>query len=208
MTPRPPCRKCDLVHERCAGHTRAGRPCRQWPMADQDVCKMHGGKAPQALAAAERRRQEAAAREALATYGGPVDVNPVEALLEEVRWTAGHVAWLRERVREVEQRALTMGVTEQTIDPEGGKTVKIKAAASVWLNLYQQERRHLVEVCGAALRAGIEERAVRLAERQGDMVARAIEAILHDLNLTPAQQNLVPKVVPRHLRALAGGQAA
>ena len=48
------------------------------------------------------------AKRAMETYGRPIDTNPVDALLDEVRWTAGHVASLRDRVRELEQeRTLT-----------------------------------------------------------------------------------------------------
>lgn len=78
-------------------------------MTKQQVCRLHGGKAPRSLAAAEKRGQDRAAREAVKTYGLPVDVSPTEALLEEVRWTAGHVQWLRAWVQELEQSRLVWG---------------------------------------------------------------------------------------------------
>jgi hypothetical protein len=57
-------------------------------------------------AAAERRVAEAAARETMAkavrTLGLPIDVDPGKALLDEIHWTAGHVAWLRDKVQELE----------------------------------------------------------------------------------------------------------
>ena len=194
---------------RCtARSSQTGRRCRKRPMKGATVCETHGGRAPQVKAAAARRLAEQAAAEAVAIYGLPVDVSPTEALLEEVRWTAGHVAWLRARVQEVEERQLTAGVAEQRIDPEGGKTVIIKTTAHIWVELYQRERRHLVDVCAAALKAGVEERQIRLAERQGDLVAAAIEAILGDLELSPAQQARVSEVVPRHLRAITAGDMA
>lgn len=200
-------------------------------MHHQRVCYRHGGKAPQNLAAAVRRGQELVAREAVATYGLPVDVSPTEALLEEVRWTAGHVRWLRDRVQELEQSQLVWGTvrteTEAGGDDRltfGGREVDdedvtglvdvgsvpaskvIEAAGpSVWLDLYDRERKHLVGVCTAALRAGVEERRVRLAESQGALVAQAIRAILADLHLSVEQSALVGEVVPRHLRALAAG---
>ena len=58
-----------------------------------------------------------------------------------------------------------------------------------------------------AIKAGVEERRVRLAESQGELVAGVIRAILSDLGLTVEQQALVGEVVPRHLRLLAGGAA-
>lgn len=138
MSDPVPCERCGHTHERCAGHIkngpRKGQPCRQWAVTGTTVCKVHGGNAPQVKAAGKRRAQQQAAAEAVATYGLPVDISPTEALLEEVHWTAGHVQWLRARVQEVEQKNLTVGVAEQTVDPKGGKTVKIKSVPNVWSN--------------------------------------------------------------------------
>jgi hypothetical protein len=39
---------------------RTGERCRQFAMENQNVCRAHGGKAPQSLAAAKRRLAEAA----------------------------------------------------------------------------------------------------------------------------------------------------
>lgn len=51
-----PCQKCGQVHPRgCVGHKRNGDPCGQPAMKGGWVCKMHGGKAPQVMAAAEAR---------------------------------------------------------------------------------------------------------------------------------------------------------
>lgn len=181
---------------------------------------MHGGATPVAVAAAKRRGQEVAAREAVVTYGLPVDVSPTEALLEEVRWTAGHVRWLRDRVQELETAALVWGTTRteiengaslllgltdgevSSVDSAPAAKIVQTAGPSIWLDLYDRERKHLVSVAAAALRAGVEERRVRLAEQQGELVAGAIRAILSDLGLSPEQEARVVEVVPRHLRAL------
>jgi hypothetical protein len=180
-----------------------------------------------------RRVQEQAAQVAAVTYGLAVDVSPTDALLEEVRWTAGHVQWLRARVQELEQGAVVWGTTRT--ETEAGGTLALTfggpdaddedrtglvdvssmpaskviqaAGPSVWLDLYDRERRHLVGVCTAAIKAGVEERRVRLAESQGELVATAIRSILTDLGLNAEQQALVSEVVPRHLRLLAGGSA-
>ncbi len=166
-------------------------------------CKLHGGKTTSHNVAA----QQEMARRAVRTYGLPLDVNPVDALLDEVRWTAGHVAWLRERVQEIEQAALVWGVTEQ-VDKDSGEfsgSDKTEAAKpNVWLVLYQQERKHLVDVCKTAIQVGIEERRVKLAEAQGQMLADVIRAILAELALTPEQQARAPEIASRHLRLVAG----
>ena len=68
------------------------------------------------------------------------------------------------------------------------------AGPSIWPDLYDRERKHLVAVATAAIRADVEERRVRLAESQGELVAQAIRAILTDLGLSPEQETLVAEV--------------
>lgn len=195
---------------RCWGRVkRTGKQCVQLAMRGQNVCRMHGGAAPQNLAKAQERLTEEKARTLVETYGRKIETTATEALLDEVQWTAGHVAWLRERVQEIEtgaepgsDNALVWGKTKEKSGGQDYGTTE-EAAPNIWLKLYQQERAHLVKVCSEAIRAGIEERRIQLAEQQGVLVAQAIRAILADLGLTAEQQARVPEVVPRHLRALA-----
>lgn len=191
----------------CGAKTRNGGTCKSAPIQGATRCRMHGGASPRAKAAAERRLAEQAAREAVVTYGLPVDISPTEALLREVRYTAGHVEWLRARVQELEEAKLTVGVTEQKIDPTGAKSTKIESVPNAWVRLYQEERRHLVAVTTAALKAGVEERRVRLEEAQGAAIVELLDTILDGLDLTPAQQEKAHDVVPRALRAIEGGAA-
>jgi hypothetical protein len=196
---------------RCWGKAKStGKQCTKWAMKGQKVCRTHGGAAPQNLAKAQERISEQKAAALVATYGLKIETTATEALLDEVQWTAGHVAWLRERVQEIEsvadgddgENALVWGVTKKkTGGQDFGTTAE--AVPSIWLRLYQQERAHLVKVCAEAIKAGIEERRIQLAEQQGALVAQAIRKILGELQLTPEQQARVPEVVPRHLRALA-----
>ncbi|WP_404291107.1 hypothetical protein [Glutamicibacter arilaitensis] len=53
-----------------------------------------------------------------------------------------------------------------------------------------------------ALRAGVEERRVRIAEQQCNLIAQAIQTILDGLKLTPAQAKLISQIVPATLREL------
>lgn len=195
-------------------HPRCGAPKRQGPGSCSQAagwgtphpgagrCKLHGGSTPSHVAAGVR----VLAEQAVKTYGLPVDISPTEALLAEVRWTAGHVAWLREQIQALEAKMLIwseakredVGAAEFT-----GVNITEAAVPHVWLDLYQRERKHLLDVCKAAIQAGIEERRVRLAESQGALLASVIRKILDDLKLTPEQNAMVPEVVPRHLRDAA-----
>lgn len=190
-------------HQRweCVSPRSRGRgTCHGSAVADTDRCRMHQGKrAADAIS-------EAKAREAVITYGLPRDISPADALLEEVRCTAGHVAWLRERVAERQQDELIWGKTEKVeiraSEFEGTNTTEA-AKTHMWLVLYMQERKHLVDVCKAAISCGIEERRVKLAEQQGQLLNGVIKRILARLDLSAAQSALLPVVVPEELRRAA-----
>jgi hypothetical protein len=171
-------------------------------------CKLHGGRTPDHM----KHARTEIARQAVATYGLPREVAPDVALLEEVHRTAGHVAWLAEVVGGLERDEVTWGLAEETdapiTDGGGGVTTKHKASVNVWVQLYQQERKHLASVCRDALAAGIAERQVRLAEQQGALLAGAVSRILDALDLSVVQRELVAVVVPRELRAITGGETA
>lgn len=166
-------------------------------------CRKHGGNTRNHVAAA--RLEEA--RRAVATYGLPRDIDPAAALLEEVHRTAGHVAWLGQKVAELDEDDLVWGVTEEVDKGSGqfsGVDITKAAKPNAWLVLYQQERKHLVDVSAAAIRAGVDAALVRLTEQQGALLAGAIQQILERLELSPAQQALVPQVVPGVLLAIGG----
>lgn len=160
------------------------------------------------------------------TYGRKLDITATQALHDEVCWTAGHVQWLRQCVQAIESKAAADDVWGRTEDSEssgpdefrnhplvwGLTKVKVggedegetfEASASVWLQLYWKEREHLVKVSTAAVKAGLDERMVKLAENQGKLVADMLRAVLGDLELTEEQHARALEVVPRHLRALS-----
>lgn len=213
-----PCPTCSETHRRadgkplCFGHTN-GRACRRPHMLAMEVCGSHGGRAPRSLQASQNRETERKARIVMQTYGRPIKTTATEALLEEVQWSAGYVAWLRDRVAELDQAELIWGRTKEVEGDvvvgngpgaalERATTTTEEAKPHIYRQMLLEERKHLVTVCKAAIDAGIEERKVRLAEQQGALVADVIRRILDDLNLTPEQAALVATTVPRHLRLL------
>lgn len=169
--------------------------------AGEGSCKLHGGSTPTVSKGALDRLHERQVREMADTYGLPVDTTPEQAILDEVRRTAGHVRWLEEQVHALTRGELTWGITKVK---EGGDDAGVteEAVPHALLRLYQAERAHLVKVCAEAIRCGIEERRVRLAESQGNLVAEALRRILEDLRLSPEQQARVAQVVPQRLREL------
>ena len=193
-----------MSYETCTATAKStGLRCQRRPMLGSKVCMVHGGKAGQVKAAAARRLAEQAAQQAVRTLGLPVDISPTEALLEEVRWTAGHVAWLRSRVQELESGDLSWGTTKVKTGGDDEEATQ-EAKPSVWYELYTRERAHLIKVCDAAIRAGVEERRVRLAEQQGDLLALAIRRVLEAFGL--GDDPRVPEVVPAVLREIGAGR--
>lgn len=199
-----------MARQQCTATAKSsGRQCAQPAVPGAVVCRVHGGSAPQVKAAAQRR-VEAAQQERLAlAFGAPRDVEPGMAILEEIHRTAGLVDWYAARILDLDPdsdpRVLSWGRVSESSKQAGafpGTDTTWSAAPPVLLELWMRERKHLVEVCAAALKAGVEERRVRLAESQGALVAAAIRRILEALDLSGAQWDLVGTVVPRELRAI------
>lgn len=120
-------------------------------------------------------------------YTTPLEIDPTAALLQELYRTAGQVRYLDTKIAEWE-----LDTTEEIPDSQ-----------RQWLLVHRAERKHMVEVAKSALMAGVAEREIRLAEQQGAILADAIEKILERMQLTPAQLDLIPEVVPSVLRAVS-----
>ncbi|WP_272495202.1 HGGxSTG domain-containing protein [Nocardioides bruguierae] len=196
------CTSCGRPHLRCSAHKRNGDPCTQPAMDGQRVCRLHGGRAPQALAAATRRRDERQALLAAETFGLPREVDPHTALLEELHRTAGAVAWLSALVADLEHDEIAWGVVREKTGGEDHGTTK-EARPSVFVELWGRERDRLARVAKVCVDVGIEERRVRLAEESGRQIAAVLRAVLERLSLSPSQQSLALQVVPEELRRLA-----
>jgi hypothetical protein len=173
-------------------------------MRGQSVCRKHGGGAPQARAAAGRRL---AAAEWSRSFGGQAESgDPSQTVLDEIRWAAGHVMWLRLRVQETEPEALVWGVESEVEKGSGefpGVDVTTSAKSNAWVRLYGEERDRLIRMCKIAHDMGIAERHVELAERVGALMADLLRGVLGELGLSEEQQELASAAVPRHLRLVA-----
>ena len=155
-------------------------------------CRHHGGLTESQQRAVEYQR----ITDMMELYGAPIDIDPHEALLQEVHRSAGHVQWLGSFIRELEDESKLTQFTEAGIQP------------SVWIEMYHRERDRLVAASRQAIAAGVAERQTRIAEEQGRMFAMVISAIFRDerLHITNEQKVLMPVVVRDHLMALDAGQ--
>ena len=213
LKPRPyACEECGEEHNKCIAHKKStGGPCNQPPIEGTDVCRLHGGKAPQVQEAARIRGQERATVEAVRVYGLPRNIDPHQALREEIARTAGHVDWLSEIVANLNPEELTDGIVEQVTattqgDEKDERMARVvrRAAPNIWLDLYQRERRHLIEVCKVAIACGLAEREVGLLEEQGRIIASIFRGLEVDaaLAFSPEMRQRFREAAARHLRAV------
>lgn len=198
-----------MATPRCSAHRTNGDPCKAYAVRGATVCVTHGGAAPRVREAAARRVAEEKAAVKMRLFAAPVDIDPANALLELVQWTAGEVRYWRvevARIAEDDTASLTWGQTkaEQGVGPQGPvDTRTTEAVPPVAYRMLTDAQDRLAKYAAAALRAGVEERRVRLAEDQGALVAQVIRRILDRLDLAEWQAELVTTVVPEELRALA-----
>lgn len=209
---RPEC----THHKRRCGHRKDQPPpaegcCHQQAVKGTPACYHHAG-----VGLDEARRRGAAAM--LRLYADPLEIGPAEGLLDEVRWSAGHVAALRAEVQrlaaaepagtaadggiggQTRSGPLWWGAAKVTVrDGELAEVVE-QAGPHAVLAAYDREREHFARVCKAALDAGAQQQAIDLARVLGADVGRLIDAVIGRLDLTPDQRALVPVVVPEILR--------
>lgn len=181
----------------CGATTNTGARCQRTAGAATDhvgygTCSFHGGNTPQLKAVAARYMGVDVIDKMTNAYGYgvPLELGPHEALLQEVRRTGGHVAWLAEQISFWDMD------TSEFITP----------VRAQWIELYHKEREMLTKVAKAAVDAGVEERRVRLAEQQGAMMLQAFNAVFDGLGLTVEQRRLLPKLVPPILRGITSGE--
>jgi Phage terminase, small subunit len=197
---RPPgvwfCNQHKQWHGTC--HKHDGSPCHGTVMEGLTVCKMHGGGTSTAkvkhLAAQQARLNPMA--------GQPMNVTPAQALLWRIGVLAGEVARLDETVAALEAEDLTWGRMSESDSEETGKKTVYGARLSLWVQLRAMRERELRELCEASLRAGVEERLVRVAEMQGAAIAKMLILVLtEDFGIDRADPRIAEKL-PGRLREL------
>jgi hypothetical protein len=170
------------------------------------------------------KAQEDDARAAVVTYGRPIETTGVDALLDELRWTFGHVVWLRDQVQSLDPGVLVWGLSKRKSaaaelieeDRDGPRDpdeielaalpeVTETAGVSVWVKLYQEERKHLVDVAERCVRIGIDERKVRIAEQQGQLLVGGLQWLFGQLQLSERKAELANRLVLVMLRSLNAG---
>ncbi len=179
-------------HERCGAARRSnGAPCGLPAGHGTDHigigrCKLHGGCTPSHVNAARK----AVAAEAAQRFGLSIEVDPQQALLDEVHRCAGAVAYYEAQVMAIEEDH-----GEVTVPTMFGP------APTVYVALLGKERERLVKVAAECVRLGLDARRVDLAEQQGRLIAGVLRGVLADLGV--ADHPEAPAIVRRHLALAA-----
>lgn len=192
--------------KRCTARTRPGGRCGRWAITGAVVCDLHGGAAP-----AVRRR--AAVRAAVTDWRVDLpDVDPADQLARLISYTAMRQARMAHLLADVSGE----GDDTTTTDREIAALVGVRygeggAAVGEWtrelVRIEREERLMLARLCEIALRAGLDERRVRLAEQQVEIVAGVLREIGRRLGLTGAdleRYHAVVVDVVSEVRALEG----
>lgn len=163
---------------RCAARIKRGGFCELYPMTEQTRCQKHGGKAPQNVAAAQRRLAEKQAAAIVVRYGDAVPVNPIDAIEDTLNRLNGACIALRNVIAELEPKALVWGKAEVTkigSTQFPGVDKKFAAGINPFVELYERNLRELARLSVDALKVGV---VLRREQRDADLGAQILETLL------------------------------
>lgn len=208
-------RKCGSMN---GAKGRGNRPCGNPAGKKTDhlgfgSCWLHGGNSPSGKAAAAKlqREHEQAVLEATArSYMVPVDMDPRDGLLEEVGRAAGWLRYWDGRVNALEPDLLAgLLKTGRQVgyNSQGAVNVtKYEPAVHIVVETWERARRDFVRVCKDAAQAGVEERRVKLAEEQGELLAAVITMVVEGLGRSLDESDVEVVVRRAMADAMAGGR--
>lgn len=148
------------------------------------ACRKHGGMTPSHRVKAQRIQL----KKAVVTYGARREIGHLQAMVELLHDSAGHVAWLRDIIAVQTPEALVWGVADEVDKGSGefpGVDVRKAAAPSVWLNEYHRERRILLDVSKELAKLELDWDAREAIRRQGAALARVAREMARLLGHDP-----------------------
>lgn len=119
----------------------------------------------------------------VAGWGGRLNVNPAEALLELVQTKAAEVAYWRHRTLELgpdQLAGLLVAKTEQGVGPQGPVDTETRQAGPhVFVTMLHKAEEQLAKYCEAAIRAGATQVMVDMAKAQGAASIDEFRRLIH-----------------------------
>lgn len=205
--------------DKCGAKTRTGGRCGKAPgwgtsHLGAGRCKLHGGNTP----TGELSGNLQLARRDAIVMGAPLPIDPHDAILQAIHITAGEVRYCSDRIAEldgalvpvetVKTRPLSHGKdgeSEKHTVEEITRTTDVRLHA--WIDARKDAMNRMVAYSAAALKAGVEERQVRVAEQYGAEIAEAMRAFALAVGLDPAEER-VRRALRSTLRLIEGGAEA
>ena len=157
----------------CGARSRSGGECHRpagWGTgSDVGRCKLHGGSTPthRKFAQTETLRRE------VERLGIPVQADPGESLMMALWSALGQMLYLQSRAGELDEPTIIQQ------GPGGARTLTPHPVAEM---LARAEQR-VADISAAALRAGVEDRRIRLEQRQAELLFAAIRSALAAVGL-------------------------
>jgi len=142
------------------------------------LCRQHGGLRRDELAVGAWVMGHALAR--------PLDISPWDALLGEVRRTAGKVAWLDQKLARFGDDAEFIGDGD----------------AVPWVKMQDKERLWLGRVSKMAIDAGVAAIMVQQVQHEAQVMARVLNAALDALGLSEEMEMQARAAMRRELTVL------
>jgi hypothetical protein len=202
---------------RCGAKTRTGGKCQKtagWGTSHTGAgrCKLHGGSTTNG----ELHGNLELARRDAVVMGAPLPIDPHEAILQAIHIAAGEVQYCSDRIAELDSALVDVttvktrplshgkdGESESTTVEEITRSSEVRL--HVWIDARSKAMDRMVAYSAAALKAGVEERQVRVAEKTGQLLASVIGGILEELGVSERPE--APAVVRRHLMLVSGSSS-
>jgi hypothetical protein len=189
MADQDACSKCKQIHnpKKCVGHSlsRGGAQCGKYPQHGQRVCEFHGGAAPQNRAKARERLAERDMRKAL----GKLNIVPVDNPILELSRLAGEVKAWKELCAAHVAELQTMRYST-----DGGEAIRGE------IQLFERAMDRCLMVLGTIAKLNIDERLVRINEKQVSEFVAALRLSMARQNLAADTQRAVMVGVAEALR--------
>lgn len=192
-----------------ARNKKSGSQCGNYPLkGGAKTCRFHGSSNRRSKTAAARNLETEKAQRLANRLGAPIKLDdPSKYILDLIATKAGEVEWLRHQVELLEDdEVLWWGKVKQTVKstPLGDElSVEEAAQQHIIYTLLHKAQDQLARYASDALKAGVEERQVKILEDTGKQFMSVIQAVLDGLDLSVDQSAKVPELIRDAL--LAGG---
>lgn len=192
----------------CGARKKGGGTCKRPLRPGQVKCRYHGGNAPQVLNAERERVVVMRIGEEL-TKANIEFSDPLEGLLREVSRSASTVLVYEGLVMKLRDPMEPPELDDEgrpTSAPIYGRNHMGDATPHVLIEMWDKERDRHARYCKMALDAGVAEREVRLAEQQGQLIAKVVLSTIDDprLQLPADTRRDAREIAAEHLRLVSG----